>query len=258
VPEAGRKSYWEGELTDHIVTLEETPEVRIEKPFISMMMVDGEEYFELIVPGSTKDDVAGPKINGHYGDVRSFSGVKVCKPILPLDENGEYKDHDDATFNDLTKEDKEITNEIQAALDQRKDLVLCPGIFFLTETLIVKHHNQVVLGLGLSTLIAPPDGSPCIRIEPNLDGVRIGGVMFEASLQQQVTKRKTPYNSNGNIDRVRSLIEVGVPGVDDDGDPHNPVLLADIFTRVGGSNLVRQKVETDVMVRIHSGNVVGE
>jgi hypothetical protein len=257
LPEAGQHSYWEGNLTEHIATIEQTPEVRVEKPFISMKIVDEKEYYELVVPSSTKDHVTGPNTSGLYGDVRSFSGVKVCKPILPVDEDGNYKDHDDVTYNDFTTEDKNITNELQAALDHGKDLVLCPGIFFLTKTLSVKHPNQVILGLGLSTLIAPPDGSPCIRVEPNVVGVRIGGLTLEASLQQE-TKVGKVYKSTGNADGVRSLIEVGVPGVEDAGDPYNPVLLADIFTRVGGSNLVREKVETDAMVRIHSGNVVGE
>jgi hypothetical protein len=174
-----------------------------------------------------------------------------------VDEDGKYKDHDDATYNDFTAEDENITNELQAALDQGKDLVLCPGIFFLTKTLSVKHPNQVILGLGLSTLIAPPDGSPCIRVEPNVAGVHIGGLTLEASLQQE-TKVSKAYKSTGNADGVRSLIEVGVSGVEDAGDPHNPVLLADIFTHVGGSNLVHEKVEAYVLVRIHSGNVVGE
>lgn len=244
---------------EHVISVEENPEVRVEKPFIAMKMVEGEEYYELVVPSSTKDHVSGPNVSGKYGDVRSFARVKVCKPILPLNEKKEYIDHDDTTYNDITVEDEKITNELQAALDEGKDLVLCPGIFFLTKTLTLKHKNQVVLGLGLATLIAPQDGSPCIRVEPNVAGVRIGGITLEASLQQKKgIMSKLSRKSTANVDGVRSLIEVGVPGVEDAGDAHNPVLLADIFTRVGGSNLVREGVETDAMVRIHSGNVVGD
>jgi len=245
-------------LTEHIVTVEEIPEVRVEKPFVSMKIENEEEYYELVVPSPTLEDVSGPNISGQYNDIRSFSKVKVCKPILPLDAEGNYVELDDATYNNFTEKDDEITNELQAALDEGKDLVLCPGIFFLTKTLSVKFPNQVILGLGLSTLIAPPDGSPCIRVQPNVAGVRIGGITLEASLQLDGTKANKTNKSTGNSDGVRSLIDVGIPGVEDPGDPQNPVLLADIFARVGGSNLVRQKVETDAMVRIHSGNVVGE
>ena len=216
-----------------------------------MRLVEGqEEFYELVVPSSTKDHVTGPLISGQYGDVRPFSRVKVCKPTLPM-EGDKYVDHDDETYNDVTEEDSRITDDLQAALDEKKDLVLCPGIFFLTKPLIIRHPNQVILGLGLATLVAPQDGSPCIRVEPNVSGARIAALVLEASLQKGV------MNKLGNTDNVRSLLEVGKPCVNDAGDPHNPVLLADIFCRVGGSNLIRENVETDAMIRIHSGNVVG-
>jgi len=195
---------------------------------------------------------------GSDSEIRSFAGVKLGVPYLPTvtDKDGNenvYIDHDDETYNKLTPEDEKLTNELQAALDDKKDLVLCPGLFFLTKPLVVKHHNQVILGLGLATLIAPQDGSPCIRVEPNTHGVRIAGLTLEGSLQTD------EYSSNlKNADGIRSLIDVGQPGVEDNGDPSNPTLLADIFTRVGGSNLERQNVETDAMVRIHSGNVMGD
>ena len=253
VPKSGQHIYWKFKLTDHVATIEPTPEVRVEKPFISMKMVGKEEFYELVVPSSSMDDVTGPHISGEYEDVRPFSQVKVCKPILPMDGD-KYDEHDDKVYNDFTHEDDEITNTLQTALDEKKDLVLCPGIFFLTKPLIVRHPNQVILGIGLSTLVAPPDGSPCIRVEPNVAGVRIAGMTLEASLQQEQKKG----GSYANADNVRSLLEIGTPDVEDAGDPNNPTLLADIFTRVGGSNLVRQKVETDAMIRIHSGNVVGE
>ena len=221
-----------------------------------------ENFFELIVPTSTRDEsgVKSPKVDGQYSDseIRSFAGVKLGVPNLPIgiDKDGNenmYIDHKDETYNKLTPVHEKLTNELQAALDEKKDLVLCPGLFFLTKPLIVKHPNQVILGLGLATLIAPQDGSPCIRVEPNTPGVRIAGMTLEGSLQTG------EYESGlQNIDGTRSLIDVGIPGVADNGDSSNPILLANIFTRVGGSNLERQNVETDAMVRIHSGNVVGK
>ena len=184
-------------------------------------------------------------------DVRPFSRVKVGKPILPL-KDGEYVDHADDTYNTLTKDDAKLTDELQKALDQGKDLVLCPGIFFLTKPLVIKTPNQVILGLGLATLVAPQDGSPCIRVNANTPGVRIAGIMLEASVQ-----RKGLPLLNRNKDHVKSLIDFGEPDVADPGDTNNPGLLSDIFARVGGSNLNR-KVSTDIMIRVHSGNVVGD
>eukprot|EP00548_Thalassiothrix_antarctica_P006672 CAMPEP_0194132734 /NCGR_PEP_ID=MMETSP0152-20130528/3140_1 /TAXON_ID=1049557 /ORGANISM="Thalassiothrix antarctica, Strain L6-D1" /LENGTH=708 /DNA_ID=CAMNT_0038827893 /DNA_START=38 /DNA_END=2164 /DNA_ORIENTATION=+ len=277
---------------DHVITVEDVPELRVEKPFITVRTENGEDFYELVVPSpaNTAEDLVGPKIDGKFNDIRSFSHVKVCKPFLPTsdtpppewdtfndplkteeirkvlyltEENlakiGEeyYVDHDDGTYNGLESRDDDLTKDLQKALDEKKDLVLCPGLFFLTKPLIVSHPNQVILGLGLATLIAPQDGSPCIRVEPNVPGVRIAGVTLEGSLQKP--PNETEYNEGPkNEDGERSLIDVGKPGVEDAGDKTNPVVLSDLFTRVGGSNCERKGVETDVMVRVHSGNVKGD
>jgi len=55
-----------------------------------------------------------------------------------------------------------------------------------------------------------------------------------------------------------SLIDFGEPDKEDPGDPTNPGLIADLFTRVRGSNLKRFEVKTHVMLRIFSGNVIGD
>jgi len=234
---------------EHVATIEKTPEVRMEKPFIAL---SAEGNYDLHVPKVTRKNTFGAQLDSSNNEIRPFSQVKVCKPILPM-KDGEYVNHDDHTFNELGPEDEKITNELQQALDEGKDVVLCPGIFFLTKPLIVKNANQVILGLGLATLIAPQDGSPCIRVQAKTAGVRVAGLMLEAS--KQVV---SPNSTFRNSDNVSSLISFGEPEVTDDaGDPENPGLLSDIFTRVGGSNLVRS-VRTDIMVRVHSGNVIGD
>ena len=43
--------------------------------------------------------------------------------------------------------------------------------------------------------------------------------------------------SSTNSDGVRSLIDFGEPGKADPGDSKNPGALANIFARVGGTNL---------------------
>jgi len=231
-------------------TVEDEVAVRIEQPFI---VLNPEGNYELHVPKQTTKST-GATLDDSDTEIRSFSGVKVAKPYLPLDADNNYIDHDDATYNKISERDTAITNELQKALDEGKDLVLCPGLFFLTAPLEVKFPNQVILGIGLATLIAPKDGSPCIRVKAKVPGVRIAALMLEASLQDD-----TSDSPNKNSDGVMSLIDFGEPHVTDDvGDPSNHGLLSDIFTRVGGSNLEREKVMTDVMVRVHSGHVVGD
>lgn len=232
------------------VTVEETPPVRLEKPFIA---INPNGEYELHVPKPTRNQTTGAMLDDSNNEIRPFSQVKVGKPILPLDSEGCYTEHEDATYNTLTPEDEKITLGLQKALDEGKDLVLCPGLFFLTRPLIVKYPNQVILGLGLATLIAPQDRSPCIRVRAKTGGVRIAGITLEASKQQKSSTSKFK-----NSDGVASLLDFGEPNASNDtGDPNNPGLISDIFTRVGGSNLNRN-VKTDVMVRVHSGNVVGD
>jgi hypothetical protein len=57
--------------------------------------------------------------------------------------------------------------------------------------------------------------------------------------------------------RMASLLEWGAPTStsNDPGDASNPGVLSDVFARVGG---VSRDVSTDVMIRIHSGNIYGD
>jgi hypothetical protein len=220
------------------IVVEGKPKVRTEKPFITF---EGNRY-KLRVPKSTTTDTTGPLLDDVGDDVRDFNQVKLGIPN-PV--------KDDSNYNLLDEKDKKLTEELQAALDQGKDLVLSPGIFFLSSPLVIKRPGQVILGLGLATLVAPKDGSPCIRVLPFIHGVRIAGITLEASVQD------SGISNNGNRDGVRSLLEWGIPGVKDEGIADSPGVLTDVFARVGGSNLDRT-VSTDVILRIHSSNVMGD
>lgn len=125
---------------------------------------------------------------------------------------------------------------------------MCPGEFFLTKTLVVRNPNQVILGLGLATLVAPKDGTPCIQVKSDTPGVRIAGIMMEASVLDHTL-----------VDGSKSFLEVGDVGGDKNSNEskENPVVITDIFCRIGGSNLDRS-VSTDVIIRIHSDHVVGD
>ena len=52
------------------------------------------------------------------------------------------------------------------------------GIYNLTESLKISSPNQVLLGLGLATLISGA-GKPCIEVA-DVAGVRVAGVMMQA------------------------------------------------------------------------------
>ena len=70
------------------------------------------------------------------------------------------------------------SDTINSKLSEGLHLVLSPGIYNLQSSLNITHDNQVVLGLGLATLVSA-HGEPCIHVG-NVDGVRIGGVLLQA------------------------------------------------------------------------------
>lgn len=213
-----------GDESSPSITVLKTPAVRIEKPYIAMQQ-DGTK-FDLRVPRTILDETGtiGPQFVGANDDVRDFSRVHVA-----------------------VAGDEGIT--IQAALDDGKDIVFSPGIHKLTKTLEIRHNNQVVLGLGLAAIVAPTNGSPCIHVAPSLSGVRIAGIMLEASTRSEC----------GDSVDESSLLEWGDVNVKDAGDPKDPGAMFDVFCRVGGAtNGNRSDIYVDAMVRIHSGNVVGD
>lgn len=76
-----------------------------------------------------------------------------------------------------------VANELSTAadinekLDAGLHLVLQPGQYNLTEAIVVKNANTVILGIGFATLINSDTSDPCIIVN-NVDGVRIAGVLF--------------------------------------------------------------------------------
>lgn len=214
----------------------EEPEITVEKPFI---VLTPEGLYELHVPTPRKRDE--PKsLGASFGttediSIRPFERVKVAVANIK-DSSGN------------STPDKNVAKKINAALKEGKDIVLSPGMYYLDEPLEITQSNQVILGIGLATLVAPEDGSPCIKVSPQLEGVRIAGIMLEASYLEKKDPNMTScfiqWGESGGADK-------------DPGNPNNPGSLTDIFARVGGSNLNRQ-VSTNVMIRIDSGNVYGD
>ena len=140
------------------------------------------------------------------------------------------------------------SDAIQAALDAGLDVILSPGIFLLSSPLVLKHPGQVLLGLGMATLLAPPDGSPCVRVLPSTPGIRVAGIMLQASMQEK------PGASC-------CLLEWGssdLLAARDPGEKMNPGVISDLFCRVGGPDLNRKSIAVETMVKIFSGNVIGD
>jgi hypothetical protein len=108
----------------------------------------------------------------------------------------------------------DYADTINAALAAGQNLILTPGIYNLTSSILVTHTNAIVLGLGYPTLI-PTGGFPSMVIS-DVDGVKVAGIIFDAGTTASPT-----------------LLEVGMAS-SSLRHSTNPICLYDICSRVGG------------------------
>ena len=121
---------------------------------------------------------------------------------------------------------------INAQLAAGKNLLLTPGIYALNGTIQVTRANTVVLGLGLATL--RPDTGQAAMTVADVDGVIIGGVLFDAGA------------TNSPV-----LLEVGTNG-NTTSHAANPISLHDVIFRVGGATVGKATVS----LRINAYNTI--
>ncbi len=123
---------------------------------------------------------------------------------------------------------------INAALNSGLNLILTPGIYHLTNSILVTQPDTIVLGLGFPTLI-PTNRNPAMVIS-DVDGVKVSSIIFDAGTTASP-----------------SLMQVGTAtsSVDHSADP---ICLYDICGRVGGQFV---GTTTNCMT-INANNVIGD
>lgn len=134
----------------------------------------------------------------------------------------------------VARSDRDNAASINTALAQGKHLLLTPGIYHLERSLRVTRPGTVVLGLGYATLV-PDKGTPALEIA-DVDGVKVGGVLLDASATASPV-----------------LLKIGEPGKSA-SHAADPIFLHDLYCRVGGAGVG----VADCMVTIHSNDVVGD
>ncbi|OLR92270.1 hypothetical protein [Actinokineospora bangkokensis] len=108
-------------------------------------------------------------------------------------------------------------SQVNQALANGRHLLLSPGTYRYSEPIRVTRADTVVLGLGLPT-ITPQAGNAALTVD-NVAGVKVHGLTVDAG-------------------PVRSpvLVQVGRSGTTCTcGGTTNPVVLQDLFVRVGGA-----------------------
>jgi hypothetical protein len=188
--------------------IDKTPLIR-EKPYL---FIDNSGHYFVMVPPLATEGAQGITWSGNPAE---------GKP-LPLDRF--YLAHPET----------DTAATITAALKSGKNLLLTPGIYHLESSIQVSQPDTIVLGLGFPTLI--PDKGTAAMTVADVDGVKIGGILFEAGISNSPT-----------------LLQIGAPG---SSTPHvsDPLFVYDVFCRAGGAALGT----TTCMVTINSHDVVGD
>jgi hypothetical protein len=121
------------------------------------------------------------------------------------------------------------TKTLNLALNQGLHLILTPGVYSLDCPLMVSGANQVVLGLGVATLI-PTTDQPAMIVSGA--GVRLAGILFDAG-----------------VNNASALLRI-----DGQGSKDKPTILNNIVGRVGGINDAAQAV---TMLEVNQDYVIG-
>ncbi|MDR1157077.1 MAG: Ig-like domain-containing protein [Oscillospiraceae bacterium] len=189
-----------GDMTDvnsHEKTVIENTPIIAEKPYLYFK---DDEYY-VFVPGLRYDAVGRS-----WTDTSPGVGTSV-----PFEDNFFV-----ARANETT------VTQINDAIASGKDIFFTPGIYNYDQAIIVNRPNTIMLGYGLVTIM-PTAGNNVINVG-DVAGVRLAGLMLEAG---------GGFNPDTNYNGSYALLQVGENGTDfDAGD--NPVILQDVFARIGG------------------------
>jgi len=126
----------------------------------------------------------------------------------------------------------DTASSINAELARGKNLLLTPGIYDLDEPIHVTRAETVVMGLGFATL-RPVRGTAAMTTADE-DGIEIAGILFDAGPQLSPV-----------------LLEVG-PEASKARHARNPIVVHDVFFRVGGAGIGRAQVN----LRINSNDTI--
>ena len=209
---------------------------------------------------------------------------KVFRPALRRDSHGvsyTRSSMGEGTVFDLERDffvarPGVTARQLNRELRRGRHLLFTPGMYTLDEPLMVTRPGTIVLGLGFATLIPGEQNPETAIYVADVDGVTIASLMFDAhfsshSLLQvggnvqgfKGSKGSTVQGVNGSkgskvqSSKVQGVQEVqGFKGSSPLRHADDPVLLSDLFFRVGGFRAA--PVHVDQTVIINSNDVLGD
>jgi len=190
--------------------VDKAPVVR-EKPFL---YIDDDGKYKVFVPDTSKNAQGVSWENG-LGDGKSL-GVSE-------------------TFY-IAKPETDTADTLNEALNEGKNILFTPGVYYLDKELHVTKPDTIILGMGLATL--NPNNRNAAIVVDDVDGVSISGLLFNAA------QGESPY-----------LLKVGQDGSHKDHS-ENPIVLADLFFRIGGDGEEGARAKSCII--INSDDVIGD
>ena len=117
--------------------------------------------------------------------------------------------------------------------------MLAPGIYTLDAALVVCRPGQVLLGLGMATLVSG-SGNAVVEVASVATGARVAGLLLQAGTVPTATLLRWGDSDGGGSSAA------------------DPGVLSDVFGRVGGPDAPdpAPQVQVDVLLTIRSSNVV--
>jgi hypothetical protein len=117
--------------------------------------------------------------------------------------------------------------KIFGQLQSGRNLILTPGVYDVSRTIAVNRPDTVVLGLGIPTLTAQGGSTPVAVAD--VPGVTLAGFMIDAGAQNSPV-----------------LLRVGTRQHGDRGSAADPIMVQDVFFRIGGPHVGKATVSLEV------------
>ncbi len=187
-------------------TVAQTP-VEREKPFV---YVDSSGDYHVFVP-SLRRDTSGT----------TWAGGSTPGTSLPMHDFYVTQPGDSA-------------ETMNAALSAGDDLLITPGVYDIDQTLRITHPDQIVLGMGLATLV--PQGGVTAVSTADVDGAQVDDLLIDAGSTNSA-----------------ALVRMGPDGAsaDHSADPQG---IEDVYVRIGGDGVGRA---TDSLV-VNAADTIGD
>ena len=140
---------------------------------------------------------------------------------------------------------------INAKLSAGLHVVVTPGVYQLDAPLKLGTPGQVLLGLGLATLVSAKQNS--VVEVGDVDGARVAGFILQAGPPVSADAANSTANTVAPV-----LLQWG-SGAGYAGSATAPGFMHDIFVRVGGPDgTTLHPVAAQAMIHVHNGHVIGD